>query len=140
MSLKVAKLTDRGIVPTKGSKNAAGFDLYAAYDYCIAAKDKCVIKTDIQIAIPDGCYGRVAARSGLAVNNFIDVGAGVIDRDYRGNVCVLLFNFGENSFDVKRGSRIAQLILEKNSMPEIEVLDSLNVTERGSAGFGSTGQ
>lgn len=76
--------------------------------------------TDIQIAVPNGTYGRVAPRSGLAHKHFIDVGAGVIDQDYRGNVGVILFNFGENVFKVNKGDRIAQLICERISYPDIQ--------------------
>ena len=76
--------------------------------------------TDIQIAVPEGTYGRVAPRSGLAHKHFIDVGAGVIDRDYRGNVGVILFNFGTSAFKVNKGDRIAQLICEKISYPTIQ--------------------
>jgi len=72
---------------------------FSAYDYTIPALGKVLAKTDIQIALPDGCYGRVAPRSGLAHKHFIDVGAGVIDQDYRGNVGVILFNFGSEKFD-----------------------------------------
>jgi len=91
------------------------------------------------VQIPEGCYGRIAPRSGLASKNFIDVGAGVIDCDYRGNVGVLLFNFSEEQFIVNKGDRIAQLICEKIEYPELEQVDELDITERNTAGFGSTG-
>lgn len=97
-------------------------------------------KTDLQIALPDGCYGRVAPRSGLAVKHFVDVGAGVVDADYRGNLCVVLFNFGKEDFKVKRGDRIAQLICEKISYPELEEVQRLDETVRGENGFGSSGR
>lgn len=100
---------------------------------------KVLALTDIQIAVPSGCYGRVAPRSGLAHKNFIDVGAGVIDRDYRGNVGVILFNFGKDVFRVKKGDRIAQLICEKISYPRLEECTTLTETVRGEGGFGSTG-
>jgi dUTP pyrophosphatase len=72
--LRFAKLTDNAYTPTKGSQYAAGFDLYSAYDYVIAPQGKVLALTDIQIALPENCYGRVAPRSGLAHKNFIDVG------------------------------------------------------------------
>ncbi len=72
--LRFAKLTEHAFAPTKGSALAAGYDLYAAYDAVIPPKGKTVVKTDIQVAVPPGCYGRVAPRSGLTVKNFIDVG------------------------------------------------------------------
>lgn len=111
----------------------------SAYDYTVPAHGREVVKTDLQVEIPDGCYGRVAPRSGLAVKNFIDVGAGVIDQDYRGNVGVVLFNHSENSFEVKKGDRIAQLICEQITYPELVEVDSLTETARGAGGFGSTG-
>lgn len=95
--------------------------------------------TDLQIAVPEGCYGRVAPRSGLAAKKFIDVGAGVIDYDYRGNVGVVLFNFGDEDFKVSKGDRIAQLICERICYPRLEECKTLDVTERGVGGFGSTG-
>uniref|UniRef100_UPI00398E7125 deoxyuridine 5'-triphosphate nucleotidohydrolase-like isoform X2 n=1 Tax=Pristiophorus japonicus TaxID=55135 RepID=UPI00398E7125 len=97
--LQFAKLSDNAYPPTRGSERAAGYDLYSAYDYVVLAQDKVIVKTDIQIAVPSGFYGRVAPRSGLAAKHFIDVGAGVIDEDYRGNVGVILFNFSKESFE-----------------------------------------
>lgn len=117
--LKFAKLTENATTPSRGSNRAAGFDLYSAYDYSIGPMDKVLVKTDIQIAVPHGYYGRVAPRSGLAVKHFIDVGAGVVDEDYRGNLGAVLFNFGKDTFEVKKGDRIAQLICERICYPEL---------------------
>ncbi|XP_050395438.2 deoxyuridine 5'-triphosphate nucleotidohydrolase isoform X1 [Patella vulgata] len=138
--LKFAKLTKNALTPTRGSKLAAGYDLYSAYNVTVPSKGKAVVKTDIQIALPDGCYGRVAPRSGLAVKHFIDVGAGVIDQDYRGNVGVVMFNFSDTDFQVNEGDRIAQLICERIYIPELQEQTSLDDTDRGSGGFGSTGK
>ncbi|XP_035671546.1 deoxyuridine 5'-triphosphate nucleotidohydrolase-like [Branchiostoma floridae] len=138
--LRFAKMTEHAFAPTRGSKQAAGYDLYSAYDYTIPAQGKVLAKTDIQIALPEGCYGRVAPRSGLAHKNFIDVGAGVIDRDYRGNVGVIMFNFGKEEFKVNKGDRIAQLICERIFMPDLQEEETLDNTERGEGGFGSTGK
>ncbi|XP_059145974.1 deoxyuridine 5'-triphosphate nucleotidohydrolase-like [Physella acuta] len=140
ITLDFAKLTSNATTPTKGSSLAAGYDLYSAYDYTVPARGKEIVKTDIQIALPEGCYGRVAPRSGLAAKNFIDVGAGVIDQDYRGNVGVVLFNFSDTDFIVKKGDRVAQLICEKIYMPVLRELPTLDNTDRGSGGFGSTGK
>ncbi|XP_038606668.1 deoxyuridine 5'-triphosphate nucleotidohydrolase, mitochondrial [Tachyglossus aculeatus] len=138
--LQFVRLSEHATAPTRGSARAAGYDLYSAYDYSIPAMEKALVKTDIQISLPHGCYGRVAPRSGLAAKHFIDVGAGVIDEDYRGNVGVILFNFGKEKFEVKKGDRIAQLICERVFYPELEEVQGLDDTERGSGGFGSTGQ
>lgn len=137
--LLIRKLSEFATVPTKGSKLSAGYDLYSAYDYVIKAKGKEMVHTDLQIALPSGCYGRVAPRSGLAWKNFIDVGAGVIDEDYRGPINVILFNFGDQDFEIKRGDRIAQLICEKIEQTDVCEVTDLDSTERGQNGFGSTG-
>ncbi|NXM04541.1 DUT protein, partial [Tyrannus savana] len=138
--LRFTKLSENAFTPSRGSARAAGYDLYSAYDCVIPPMEKAVVKTDIQIALPSGCYGRVAPRSGLAAKHFIDVGAGVIDEDYRGNVGVVLFNFGKETFEVKKGDRIAQLICERIYYPELEEVEALDDTDRGEGGFGSTGK
>ena len=137
--LYVKKLRNNATVPKRGSEDAAGYDIASAEDTVVPAKGKAVVKTGISIAIPEGCYGRIAPRSGLTVKKFIDVGAGVIDADYRGEVGVVLFNHSEEDFEVKPGDRIAQLILEKIATPQVKEATDLSFTERGSEGFGSTG-
>ncbi|XP_068619732.1 deoxyuridine 5'-triphosphate nucleotidohydrolase [Battus philenor] len=137
--LKFTRLSEHAYPPVKGSEKAAGFDLKSAYDYTVPARGKELIKTDLQIELPHGCYGRVAPRSGLALKNFIDVGAGVIDEDYRGNVGVVIFNHSNEDFIVKKGDRIAQLICEKIYYPVLQEVTSLTETKRSDGGFGSTG-
>lgn len=139
LKLRVKKLSESAKLPTRGSSKAAGYDLYAAKDTIVLARNKAIVPTDISIAVPHGTYGRVAPRSGLAVKNFIDVGAGVIDEDYRGPVGVVLFNFSDTDFKIKQGDRIAQLVLEKIMTPDVEEVEDLDATERGAGGFGSTG-
>ena len=107
-------------------------------DKTIPAKDNALLRTDLQIKVPHGTYGRIAPRSGLAWKKKIDIGAGVIDEDYRDNVCVVMFNHANIDFEVKKGNRIAQLICEKISHPKIKELDSLDKTNR-EGGLGSTG-
>lgn len=138
--LKFKKLTEHAFTPSKGSKLAAGFDLYSAYDLTIPANGKSLVKTDIQIELPEGCYGRIAPRSGLSWKHHLDVGAGVIDRDYRGDIGVILFNHAKSDYKVKKGDRIAQLICEKIIYPDIEQVEELTKTERGEGGYGSTGK
>ena len=139
MMLQVKKLSVNAKIPTRGSEHSAGLDLSSAYDYIVPAHDKQLIKTDLSFAIPSEHYGRVAPRSGLACKNFIDVGAGVVDSDYRGNLCVLLFNHSDVDFVVNKHDRIAQLIIEKISLPLVMEVDELDNTVRGEGGFGSTG-
>lgn len=143
--IKYKKLNELAITPCRGTEYSAGYDLYSPSkeDITIEPGCKVLIKTDITMEIPVGYYGRVAPRSSLAHKHFIDVGAGVIDSDYRGNIGVILFNFGKTSYTVKYGDRIAQLIITRIICPELEEVNELNelkTTERGDGGFGSTGK
>lgn len=156
--LKVKRLNNNATVPTRGSVDAAGYDLYASENITIPGA-KCtvtvsgsgftkkgpvqlhqeLVKTDIAIKVPDGHYGRIAPRSGFSWKQFTDIGAGVIDVDYRGEVKVLVRNLGNQDLEIKKGDRIAQLILERNSIPNVVEVDDLDATDRGAGGFGSTG-
>jgi dUTP pyrophosphatase len=155
----VKRLTETAVLPKRGSSQAAGYDLYAdqsgtvpecQYLEQFAGRDcnnngiikrtgSYLVSTGIAVKIPIGYYGRVASRSGLAVKNGLEVGAGVIDSDYRGEVKVLLRNLGSQPFEFKSGDRIAQLIIEKIETPDVEEVIDLDVTDRGAGGFGSTG-
>ena len=137
--LRVKRMSSNAKLPVRGTEGAAGYDLSAAQPAVVPACGKCLVQTGLQVALPSGCYGRIAPRSGLAVKRSIDVGAGVIDADYRGELGILLFNFGNSDFVVNAGDRIAQLILEKIKTPEIKETVSLGETGRGGDGFGSTG-
>ncbi|CAA0813331.1 Deoxyuridine 5-triphosphate nucleotidohydrolase [Striga hermonthica] len=137
--LRVKKLSDKAVLPSRASPLSAGYDLSSATETKVPARGKALIPTDLSIAVPQGTYARVAPRSGLAWKHSIDVGAGVIDADYRGPVGVVLFNHSDVDFEVKPGDRIAQLIIQKIETPEVSEVDDLDSTERGSAGFGSTG-
>ena len=137
--LYVKRLSPKAIIPTRGSPQAAGLDLYASEGTVIPAKGRGLVKTDLSLAVPANHYGRIASRSGLALNSGLDVGAGVVDSDYRGEIRVLLFNFGESDFLVAEGMRIAQFIVEKIMIPLVAEVDDLDDTLRGTGGFGSTG-
>jgi len=137
--LLYVKLSERAFAPEKMSKHAAGFDLKSPTDCVVKAHDKLLVKLNLQIKVPAHTYGRIASRSGLALNYFIHVGAGVVDRDYTGDVGVLLFNLSDTDFEIKRGDRIAQLICERISCPKIKQVDKIKETKRGKKGFGSTG-
>ena len=138
-NLQVKLLSDNATLPTKGSPLSAGFDLSSAVDMVIPAGGRGLVKLDISIACPPGTYARIAPRSGLAYKKGIDVGAGVVDADYRGAVGVILFNFGTEDFEVKKGDRVAQLILEQVCMVDAVQVEELDETVRGAGGFGSTG-
>lgn len=131
-------------MPVKGSEYAAGYDLFSNENVKIPAWKKAVINTNIQIHMPPGVYGRIASRSGLSVKNDLEVGAGVIDADYRGDIKVVLRNFSDTDYNVKQGDKIAQLILESYYSAKIKKISNINdifgSTNRGSGGFGSTGK
>ena len=141
--LQVKKLNSLAKLPTRGSTEAAGLDLYAAtaYDIEIPAHDTVKFDTGISIAIPEGMFGAVFARSGIATRQGLRPAncVGVIDSDYRGSVIVALHNDGNYPQIVAAGSRIAQLVILPYIMPEIVEVDELTATERGENGFGSTG-
>lgn len=137
--LIVMKLTEDAITPTKGSKCAAGFDLYSIEESVILPWTRIIVQTGISIELPQDTYGRIAPRSGLSVKNSIDIGAGVIDSDYRGEIKVVMINNSNVNFKVTKEMRIAQLICEKISYPKIRVVESLSQTDRDNKGFGSTG-
>ena len=137
--LEVKKLVANARLPVLGSANAAGYDLHANEEKVVPARGKALIGTGLAFAIPTGNYGRIAPRSGLAAKNSIHVGAGVIDSDYRGEVKVLLFNHSDVEFAINEGDRIAQMIIEKYTMTQLQEVEELSETARGEGGFGSTG-
>ena len=140
-AFKFARMYSDAIIPTKGTPGSAGFDLYAAKSTLIENGKWGLVKTGIALQIPSDCYARVAPRSGLTFKHGINVGAGVIDCDYRAEIGVILFNNSEKDFVVNKGDRIAQLIFEKIycCSPDVVEYDQLNDTIRGQDGFGSTG-
>jgi len=137
--MEVKLLTPNARVPRRASEGAAGYDLTSVVNVCINPGKRRLISTGVSIKLPKGVYGRIAPRSGLSVRHGLNVGAGVIDEDYRGEIQVLLFNHGEMQCYITEGERIAQLICEKCEYPEVTQVDSLDETERGQGGFGSTG-
>ncbi|KAG6406417.1 hypothetical protein SASPL_134017 [Salvia splendens] len=137
--LRVKRLSEKAILPSRGSPLSAGYDLSSAVETKVPARGKTLVPTDLSVAVPEGTYARIAPRSGLAWKHSIDVGAGVVDADYRGPVGVILFNHSDADFEVKAGDRIAQLIIEQIVTPEVAEVDDLDSTARGSGGFGSTG-
>lgn len=136
--LLVKRITPGASLPFKQHTYDAGYDLASSVDCIIPAHSSLLVPTGLEMAIPEGHYGRIASRSGLAWKNKIDVAAGVIDAGYRKEVGVLLRNGSDADFQIKKGDRIAQLIIEvcKNVM----VTESLELPSSDrSGGFGSTG-
>ncbi len=136
--LLVKLLSAHATAPSRQTAAAAGYDLHSAENLTVPACGRARVRTGIALALPPGTYGRIAGRSSLAYLAGVDVGGGVIDADYRGEVAVILFNHGGVSFDVMVGDRIAQLIIERIETPEVVEVDQLDETVRGAGGFGST--
>jgi len=140
MKILFKRLMDHDLpVPTRGSEFAAGLDLQAAEHTVIEPGQRTLIKTGFAVQLPEGHYGRIAPRSGLAYKQGIDVLAGVIDIDYRGGIGVILLNTSHETFTANVGDKIAQLIVEACSYPGTEEVDDLPDTIRGAGGYGSTG-
>lgn len=134
----VKKLSPNAILPSRATPGSAGYDLASAENIAIPSGTRRLVSTQLAMAFSPQTYGRIASRSGLASKFSIDVGAGTIDSDYRGEVKVLLINHGPNTFNVKAGDRIAQLIIERIVEPEVVEVSALDETQRGAGGFGST--
>ena len=140
LEINVKKLSENAIIPTQGTKFAAGYDLYAAEDAVVVCGLRKLIKTNISMEITPGYYGRIAPRSGLAYKSGIDVLAGVIDSDYRGDIGVILYNTDKNiDFEIKKGDRIAQIIFEACYSATLNTVENLDNTLRQAGGYGSTG-
>jgi dUTP pyrophosphatase len=138
-ALRFKQLDQRAVLPKRGSLLAAGLDVCSIEDVEIGPKHRVMARTGLAVAIPPGFYGRIAPRSGLASKNGLDVLAGVIDSDYRGEVCCLLYNTSDEAIALPAGSKICQLIVEQIITPEATWATDLDETARGAGGFGSTG-
>jgi len=137
--LRFKKLDVQAVLPQRGSALAAGLDICSIEAVSIEAKQRAIARTGLAVAIPPGFYGRIAPRSGLAAKNGLDVLAGVIDSDYRGEICCLLYNTGDEQVELAAGSKICQLIIEQIITPDAAWAIDLDETARGAGGFGSTG-
>lgn len=144
MELKIKKVRENAKLPTRATEGSAGLDLYACIDEPITLNggDTAVIPTGIAIGIDDIHYGAfIHSRSGLAVKHGIGLlnSVGVIDSDYRGEIHVGLINQISEPYEIKPFERIAQMVIKRVEIPEIVEVESLDSTERGTGGFGSTG-
>ncbi len=142
MEVKIINKSNNAL-PEYQTSGAAGMDIraFVPSDIKIKPGEVKLVPTGLYLEIPKGYEIQVRARSGLALKNSIGVanGIGTIDSDYRGELCVILVNFGQNEFVVKNGDRIAQMVLNKYEPIEFVVNEELSSTERGEGGFGSSG-
>lgn len=141
MKIKIKKLEPDAIIPTKGSDAAAGVDLYAPRALAIHPGSNGVVSTGLAVEIPDGYFGAIFARSGMATRKGLRPAncVGVIDSDYRGEIKVVLHNDSDIIRPVQEGDRVAQLVILPYEPIEFDEVDELNDTDRGIGGFGSTG-
>lgn len=137
--LRFNQLDSRAVLPVRGSSLAAGLDICSIEEIALGPKQRTLARTGLAVAIPPGFYGRIAPRSGLAAKNGLDVLAGVIDSDYRGEVCCVLYNTSDEAIELGAGSKICQLIVEQIITPVAAWDSELEETARGAGGFGSTG-
>jgi len=159
--LVITRIDEKARLPKRATSRSAGLDLYSTRNVTIPSKKNGVVPTGLKITMPEGAYGRIAPRSGLALHYMLDVMGGVVDPDYEGEVKIILMNHSDSDFNVCTGDRVAQLILEKYQritiITEKFVVDSSSdeddqvvkrrsagfeddqAVKRGSAGFGSTG-
>lgn len=142
-AVRVKMLRTGAKLPSYGTEEAAGADLYACLeaDVTIGAGQTAFIPTGIALEVPKHCAGLIYARSGLACKRGLAPAnkVGVVDSDYRGEICVVLHNHGKEAQTVCNGERIAQLVITPVLQPAYELAAELDNTDRGSGGFGSTG-
>jgi dUTP pyrophosphatase len=142
MRIEIKKLNAKAIMPKRYSEHAAGYDICACLDKNIIVEPNSLvlIPTGLAIAIESGYEVQVRPRSGLALKHQIGVlnSPGTIDPDYRGEVKVILYNFGNEHFTVTDGMRIAQMVISKYEEPQWEIVEDLSETVRGQGGFGHT--
>ena len=143
-SIRVKKLDPRAILPTYGSAQAAGADLYACLDAPVTIEpgETAWVGTGIALEVPAGCAGLIYARSSLGTKRGLAPAnkVGVVDSDYRGEIRVVLLNHGKVSQTIEHGERIAQFVITPVLTPAYEEVEELSDTQRGVGGFGSTGK
>lgn len=141
MNIKIKRLSNNAVIPTRGSEKSAGYDLYST-TYCVIAPHSTEkVGTGISVALPDNTFGAIFARSGLATKKGLRPAncVGVCDSDYRGEYIVALHNDTDEIMTIDAGERIAQLVVMPFIPVEFEEVDELDETNRGKGGFGSTG-
>ena len=137
--IKFKRLNKEAKIPKRATEGAAGFDLhYAGYSTVLHIGERVIFETGVACELPGGCMGIIKPRSGWAAKYGVDVLAGLIDTDYRGEIKVILINHGDRPLHINTGDRIAQLVAT-GFISESYEIDNLSATDRGTSGFGSTG-
>ena len=136
IELPFVKMSADAVIPTKATEESVGLDFYSPANYIIPPHSQLLVPTQIKLQIPLGYYGRLASKSGLVILHQLHVGAGVIDPDYMGEIMVLLINTAPRVYNIAKGAPIAQLILEKISIPILKEVNEFPPTTRGDHGCG----
>lgn len=134
------KLDNGAYMPTRAHETDAGLDLYCREDKMLWQGQSVTFDTGVHIELPKGYFGKIESKSGLNVNHGVVSLGGVIDEGYTGSIVVKLYDLGSESYRFHRGEKIAQLIIQPYLAPELELVEELEETDRGNAGFGSTGR
>ncbi len=142
LKVNIVKIDKDLPTPKYAHVGDAGMDLYSAEDYILKSGERKIISSGIKVEVPEGYELQIRPRSGLAAKNGITVlnTPGTIDHQYRGIVGVILMNHSNESFEIKKGERIAQMVFNKFESAELIEVDELSETARGEGGFGSTGK
>lgn len=133
------KLDNGAIMPTRAHSTDAGLDIYARETQIVPAKESAIFDTGVHIELPNGTAGMLISKSGLNVKHGI-TSEGLIDVGYTGSIVVKLYNNSGYDYTVNKGDKISQLVIMPILTPQLELVDDLNETERGTGGFGSTGK
>ena len=136
IELPFVKMSANVVTPTRATGASVGLDFYSPTDYVIPPHSQLLIPTQIKLQIPLGYYGRLASKSGLAILHQLHVEAGIIDPDYTGEIMVLMINAASRVYSIKKDDPIAQLILEKVSIPILREIKEIPPTVRGAHGCG----
>lgn len=139
VKIKILKVDPEAIIPNYAKLGDAGMDFYSAEEAVLKPGERKAVSSGIKMEIPEGYVGLVWDKSGLALNGGIKTMAGVIDSGYRGEIKIVLINLSDKDFEIKKGQKIAQMIVQKFESAETEAADNLSGSERGDGGFGSTG-
>ena len=139
--LKIIKIKDNAIVPVYAHKGDAGMDLFSTEKYLLKPMHRCLISTGLKVEIPEGYELQIRPKSGLALKKGLSMpnSPGTIDAGYRGELGVIVINYGKEDIEINPGDKIAQAVLNKIEIAEIEEVEELTETSRGDGGFGSTG-
>jgi dUTP pyrophosphatase len=140
LTIKIKRLREDAKIPQYAHPGDAGFDLYAAEDVTLAPNERAGVSTGIAMEIPEGHVGLIWDKSGLSIKHGLKTLGGVVDSGYRGEVMVGIINLSDAEYTIRKGEKVAQMIIQRKETIAVEEVESLSDTARGEGGFGSTGK